>query len=264
MSYEQIRVERDGGVLWMTLNRPEKLNALTGVMSEELSRAFEEARGDAEVRAIVVTGEGRGFCAGQDLTEFRDAYAAGERPDIEQHLAETYHRLIPLIVETPKPVIAGVNGVAAGAGLSLAIACDLRIAADTARFTQAFVKIGLAPDSGGTFLLPRVVGYAKALELSMTGDMLDAEEAHRIGLVSRVVPEASFRDELKETADRLAAMPTLAIGETKALLLDALTLDLHEALARESKAQARMGQTDDHLEGVTAFAEKRDPEFRGS
>ncbi len=164
---------------------------------------------------------------------------------------------------TPKPVIAGINGVAAGAGLSLALACDIRIASDEARITQAFVKIGLAPDSGGTYLLPRIVGYAKALELSVTGDLLDAEEAARIGLVNRVVPAASFRDEVAALAGRLATLPTSAIAETKTLLLDALTLDLDEALSREAKAQARMGQTEDHLEGVMAFAEKREPRFRG-
>jgi len=260
---EQITYERDGGVGWLTLDRPDKLNALTSVMSDELCDALEEIRGDDEVRAVVLTGAGRGFCAGQDLTEFRDAYVAGDRPDIEQHLAETYHRLIPLIVETPKPVIAGVNGVAAGAGLSLALACDVRIASDEARLTQAFVKIGLIPDSGGTYLLPRVVGYAKALELSMTGEMIDAAEAHRIHLVNRVVPADSFAHELRAYAERLAAMPTLAIAETKRLLRDALTLDLHDALQREAEAQGRMGATDDHTEGVMAFAEKRDPTFRG-
>jgi 2-(1,2-epoxy-1,2-dihydrophenyl)acetyl-CoA isomerase len=232
-------------------------------MSNELEAAMQEAGKDPEIRCVVITGEGRGFCAGQDLSEFQEAYAAGNRPDIAQHLAETYHRLIPTIVETPKPVIAAVNGVAAGAGLSLALACDLRVASDAARFTQAFVKIGLVPDSGGTFLLPRVVGYAKALELSMTGEMIDAAEAHRIGLVNRVFPAGSFVEDVAALAAELATMPTAAIAETKVLTLDALTLDLPEALAREAKAQARMGQTEDHLEGVSAFTEKRDPTFKG-
>lgn len=263
MAYEQISERRDGGVAWITLDRPDKLNALTKVMSDELCEVFERARDDDAVRAVVLTGAGRGFCAGQDLTEFRDAYAAGDRPDIEARLAETYHRLIPLMVGCPKPLIAGINGVAAGAGLSLALACDLRIASHEARLTQAFVKIGLAPDSGGTFLLPRVVGYAKALELSITGDMIDAEEAHRIGLVNRVVAAASFSDEVRGEAERLAALPTAAIGETKALLLDALLADLATALSREAAAQGRMGRTEDHLEGVAAFAEKREPTFRG-
>jgi 2-(1,2-epoxy-1,2-dihydrophenyl)acetyl-CoA isomerase len=261
MSYEQIRSEREGAVAYLRLHRPEKLNALTAKMSHELSDALEGIAGDDDVRCVVITGEGRGFCAGQDLSEFGDG--TGERPDIQAHLADTYHRLIPQIHEVPKPVIAGVNGVAAGAGLSLAMACDLRIASDAARFTQAFVKIGLVPDSGGTFFLPRAVGYAKALQLSITGDLLDAETAESIGLVNRVVPAASFEDDLRAEAERLAAMPTAAIAETRTLLLEALTLDLHEALAREAKAQERMAKSDDFLEGVTAFMEKRDPKFTG-
>ena len=263
MSYEQIATRRDGAALWVTMRRPEKLNALTGTMSDELSKVFQDAHGDPDVRCVVLTGEGRGFCAGQDLTEFRDAYETGNRPDIEEHLAETYHRLIPLIVETPKPVIAAVNGVAAGAGLSLALACDLRIASDAARLTQAFVKIGLVPDSGGTYLLPRAVGYAKALELSITGDVIDAAEALRIGLVHRVVPADTFEQEVGALATRLAAMPTAAIAETKRLLREAIAVDLSEALSREAAAQSRMGQTEDHLEGVMAFAAKREPEFKG-
>ncbi|HEX9823195.1 MAG TPA: enoyl-CoA hydratase-related protein [Actinomycetota bacterium] len=263
MTYEQIRFDREGSVAWLRLNRPEKLNALTATMSHELSDALDEIKADAGVRCVVITGEGRGFCSGQDLSEFEERYAAGDRPDIQAHLADTYHRLIPQIMETPKPVIAGVNGVAAGAGLSLAMACDLRLASDTARFTQAFVKIGLVPDSGGTFFLPRAVGYAKALELSMTGDLIDAAIAERIGLVSRVLPAASFEADLRAEAERLAAMPTAAIAETRALLLEALTLDLHEALAREAKAQERMARTEDHLEGVSAFVQKRDPKFQG-
>lgn len=263
MGHEQIAVERDGAVAWIAMDRPEKLNALTATMSDELSGAFEAAAEDDGVRCVVLTGEGRGFCSGQDLSEFKEAYESGNRPDIEEHLERTYHRLIPIMIGTPKPVIAAVNGVAAGAGLSLALACDLRVASDEARFTQAFVKIGLVPDSGGTFLLPRVVGYARALEMSLTADMIDAKTALEIGLVSRVVPAASFRDEVTALAGRLASLPTLAIGESKRLMLDALTLDLAEALRREAKAQARMGQTEDHLEGVMAFAEKREPGFEG-
>jgi 2-(1,2-epoxy-1,2-dihydrophenyl)acetyl-CoA isomerase len=263
MAYEQIDVSRDDGVVTVTLNRPDKLNAMTGVMSDELLEVFTSARDDHEARAIVVTGAGRGFCAGQDLTEFESAYRAGERPDIRKHLEESYHRLIPAVVSTPKPVIAAVNGVAAGAGVSLAAACDIRIAAEEARFTQAFVKIGLIPDSGGTWLLPRIIGHARALELSITGEVIDADTALDIGLVNRVVPEDALEKETFELAARLAAMPTAAIAETKALLRGATGLDLEAALEAEAEAQARMGQTDDHLEGVMAFAEKREPRFRG-
>jgi 2-(1,2-epoxy-1,2-dihydrophenyl)acetyl-CoA isomerase len=263
MPYEQIAVSTEGPVATITLRRPDKLNALTAVMSDELMDAFTRAREDPDVRAIVMTGAGRGFCAGQDLTEFEEAYRSGRRPDIREHLRRSYHRLIPLIVGIPKPVIAAVNGVAAGAGLSLAVACDLRIASDQARFTQAFVKIGLVPDSGGTWLLPRAIGHARALELSMTGDVIDAATALEIGLVHRVVPADGFEGEVRAYAARVAAMPTAAIGATKELLREAVGLSLEDALAREAEAQARMGQTDDHLEGVMAFAEKREPRFRG-
>lgn len=263
MSYEQIAVERDGAVARITLNRPDKLNALTQVMSDELIHAFNALRDDRDVRAVVLTGAGRGFCAGQDLTEFESAYRSGTRPDIEAHLERSYHRLIPLIVTTPQPVIAAVNGVAAGAGVSLAVACDLRIASEEARFIQAFVKIGLVPDSGGTWLLPRVIGYASALELSMTGDPVDADRALAIGLVNRVIPADRFQAEVSSITGRMAAMPPAALAATKELMGQALGLDLEEALRREAAAQARMGQTDDHLEGVMAFAEKREPRFTG-
>jgi 2-(1,2-epoxy-1,2-dihydrophenyl)acetyl-CoA isomerase len=263
MAYEQIAVERDGAVARITLNRPDKLNALTQVMSDELCDAFERIHRDDGVRAVHLTGAGRGFCAGQDLTEFEESYRAGERPDIEQHLEKTYHRLIPIIVGTPQPVIAAVNGVAAGAGVSLAVACDIRLASEEARFTQAFVKIGLVPDSGGTWLLPRVVGYARALELSLTGDMVDARTALDIGLVTRVLPADSFLEETSTYAARLAAMPTKALSATKRLIREGLTADLDAALAAEGNAQAEMGQTEDHLEGVMAFAEKREPRFEG-
>jgi 2-(1,2-epoxy-1,2-dihydrophenyl)acetyl-CoA isomerase len=263
MGYELITFDRDGSVARLTLNRPDKLNAMTGVMSDELMDALGEIGKDPELRAVLLTGAGRGFCAGQDLTEFDDAYRKGERPDIEDHLARTYHRLIPAMTGLPKPILCAVNGVAAGAGVSLALASDIRIAGGSARFTQAFVKIGLIPDSGGTYLLPRAVGYAKALELSLTGDMIDAGTAREIGLVSLVVPDDELASEARELAGRLAAMPTAALGETKRLLQASLAPALEEALEREAAAQSRMGQTADHLEGVTAFAEKRDPRFTG-
>jgi 2-(1,2-epoxy-1,2-dihydrophenyl)acetyl-CoA isomerase len=263
MGYEQIAVSREGAVEWITLNRPDRLNALTAAMSGELEEAFKNAGQNEKVRCVVLTGEGRGFCAGQDLTEFEAAYRAGDRPDIAEHLRTSYHRMIPVVVRTPKPVIAAINGVAAGAGLSLALACDIRVASEEARFTQAFVKIGLIPDSGGSYLLPRAVGYPKALELSITGDLIDASSALDIGLVSRVVPAASFRDDVAALASRLASMPTLAISSTKALLQRSLDLSLDEALDQEAVAQAKMGQTHDHVEGVNAFVEKREPRFEG-
>jgi 2-(1,2-epoxy-1,2-dihydrophenyl)acetyl-CoA isomerase len=262
MDYEQIEVGRNGAVAKITLNRPDRLNALTQVMSDELVDAFTNAREDQAVRAVLLTGAGRGFCAGQDLTEFRET-SEGKPPDIEAHLERAYHKLIPIMVEIPKPVVCAVNGVAAGAGVSLTVACDVRIASEAARFTQAFVKIGLAPDSGGTWLLPRVVGPAKALELSISGEMVDAEAALAMGLVSRVVAADALEKESLDYAATLAALPTAAIGEAKALIRNAMSTDLHEALRREAEAQARMGNTHDFMEGVTAFAEKREPRFEG-
>jgi 2-(1,2-epoxy-1,2-dihydrophenyl)acetyl-CoA isomerase len=263
MAYEQISVARENSVAWITLNRPDRLNALTATMSHELEEAFGDAGGDEAVRCVVLTGAGQGFCAGQDLTEFEAAYSAGERPDIAEHLRTSYHRMIPVVVRTPKPVIAAINGVAAGAGLSLALACDLRVASEEARFTQAFVKIGLIPDSGGSYLLPRTVGHPKALELSITGDLIDAKAALEMGLANRVVAAGSFRDEVAALANRLASLPTRAIASTKALFQRSLDLSLDEALDHEAMAQAEMGRTQDHLEGVNAFVEKREPRFEG-
>jgi 2-(1,2-epoxy-1,2-dihydrophenyl)acetyl-CoA isomerase len=263
MAYRQITTDRDGAVATVTLNRPDKLNALTQVMSDELVDVFTGIARDQSVRAVLLTGAGRGFCAGQDLTEFETSYRAGDRPDIQAHLERSYHRLIPVIVETPQPVIAAVNGVAAGAGVSLAVACDIRVASEEARFIQAFVRIGLVPDSGGTWLLPRVVGYPRALEMSMTGEPVDAQHALDIGLATHVYPADSFAREARDLAARLAALPTRALAATKRLMRENLGVDLAAALESEGKAQSEMGQTADHLEGVTAFAEKREPKFQG-
>jgi 2-(1,2-epoxy-1,2-dihydrophenyl)acetyl-CoA isomerase len=261
MSYEQILFESKENVAWIRLNRPEKLNALTHQLSSEALDALEQAARDPETRAVVITGEGRGFCAGQDLTEFQQQGL--ETLSVEEHLRANYNRLIQAIVDLPKPVIAGVNGVAAGAGASLTFACDVRIASDAASFTQAFVKIGLIPDSGGNWLLPRIVGYAKALELSITGDKIDAAEAHRVGLVTRVVPADRFADEVAAYAQTLAQMPTKAIGATKRIMSEALHLTLPETLEREAVAQQEQAGSEDFIEGVTAFTEKRPPHFTG-
>lgn len=263
MKYEHIDVKPDGTVARITLHRPDRLNAMTTQTSDELVDAFTDLGGDADVRCIVITGDGRGFSAGQDLTEFQSEYEAGRERDIESHLRATYNRLILQVQETPKPVIAEINGVAAGAGLSLALACDLRVASDAARFTLAFVKIGLIPDSGATWQLARSVGYARALELAITGDLIDASRALDIGLVHRVAPADALRDEVDLLAKELAALPTRAIGETKRLFREAQAGTLAEALDREALSQGEMGRTHDHLEGVAAFLEKREPKFEG-
>ena len=261
MSYEQILYEEREGVAWIRLNRPDRLNALTAHLSAEALDAVERAGSDPELRCLVITGEGRGFCAGQDLQEFAERGQDGL--DIAEHLRSGYNVLITALVELPKPVVAGVNGVAAGAGLSLALACDARIASDAARFLQAFVKIGLVPDSGGNWLLPRAVGAAKAIELSITGEQVDAAEALRIGLVSKVVPAGDFLAELERYATNLAALPTRAIGATKHLLSETPALTLAQTLEREAVAQAEAATSEDFAEGVRAFLEKRPPTFTG-
>jgi 2-(1,2-epoxy-1,2-dihydrophenyl)acetyl-CoA isomerase len=264
MDYQDIRYEVRNGVGWLRLNRPDKLNALTTRLAQETLDVLAAAREDEGVRCLVITGEGRGFSAGQDLTEFTGATGRGDTVlDVAEHLRSGYNRMITSIVEFPMPVVAGVNGVAAGAGLSLALACDVRIASDAARFLQAFVKIGLVPDSGSNWLLPRVVGFARALELSITGDTVDAAEALRIGLVHRVVAADEFEGAVAEYAERMARAPTLAIGATKALMTEALRLSLTETLEREAVTQADLAGSTDFAEGIGAFLEKRRPNFTG-
>jgi 2-(1,2-epoxy-1,2-dihydrophenyl)acetyl-CoA isomerase len=261
MSFEQITWEVADRVGWVRMTRPDKLNALTSRMAAEILEALDRAAESADVRSVVITGEGRAFSAGQDLTEFREGGL--EQFDVAEHLRSGYNRMIAAIVELPKPVIAGVNGVAAGAGLSLACACDLRIASEAATFTQAFVKIGLVPDSGGTWLLPRIVGPARALELSITGELIDAAEALRIGLVGRVVPADRFPKELESYAQALAAGATRAIGVTKRVFAQGASSSLANTLEREASAQAELIRSRDFLEGVRAFLEKRPPRFEG-
>jgi len=263
MAYEQVIVQRDGPVATVRMNNPAKLNALSETLTAELIDAATALGDDDGCRVIVLTGEGRGFCVGADLGPLQAQYAAGERPNLGEFLRRGYNELIPLFAEAPKPVIAAVNGVAAGAGVSLALACDLRVASEESSYLMAFVKIGLVPDSGASHLLPQVVGAAEALRLSMTGERVDAAEALRIGLVTSVAPADRFLAEAQELAARLAALPTRAIGITKRLFADAADASLREALELEANAQAEAGATEDHVEGVMAFVEKREPRFVG-
>jgi 2-(1,2-epoxy-1,2-dihydrophenyl)acetyl-CoA isomerase len=253
----EVETSRDGAVLTITLNRPDVLNAFNSEMHRALAAALKDAR-DADVRAVVLTGAGRGFCVGQDLTEFREAPG-----DIGSRLRDNYHPNIRAIRALEKPVIASVNGVAAGAGLSIACACDVRIAADSASFIPAFINIGLIPDSGGSFFVSRILGPARAFEWLASGRKLTAAEAYAWGLVSEVVETDALEARAAELAAQLAALPTRGIGMTKRLVDRALEASLEEQLEREAQLQAAATQTEDFREGVAAFLEKRPPKFRG-
>jgi 2-(1,2-epoxy-1,2-dihydrophenyl)acetyl-CoA isomerase len=253
----EVEIARNGAVQTVTLNRPDKLNAFTRTLHDELHAGLEEAR-DPVVRAVVITGAGRGFSAGQDLTAF------GESGDVAAMLRATYHVNVMAIRSLEKPVIAAVNGVCAGAGLSLACACDIRIASDAAFFVPGFVGIGLIPDSGGTYFLQRLLGTSRAFEWMTSNRRLTAAEAHAWGLVSEVVEADSFAARVAEYAAGLAAAPTRAIALTKRLYDEAATSTLEEQLEREAETQAEAAQTEDFREGVAAFAEKREARFSGS
>ena len=263
MGYEQLIVDVEGDVAIVRMNNATRLNALSPTMTREMLEALEKLRADEAIRAIVLTGEGRGFSAGADLSEFGEPYAKGERPHLSLFLKEGYNKLIPLLAEMPKPLIAAINGVVAGAGISLALACDLRIAGDGATFTTAWVNIGLVPDAGSSYLLPRTVGMPKAIELAMLSERVDALSALGIGLVHRVVPHESLMDEARGLAGQLARLPTVALGLTRRLLEEASHLSLSEALDREAEVQDQAAATEDHIEGVLAFLDKRGPVFKG-
>jgi 2-(1,2-epoxy-1,2-dihydrophenyl)acetyl-CoA isomerase len=254
----EVETSRDGGVLTITLNRPDVLNAFTAEMHRQLVGAFKEAR-RPDVRAVVVTGAGRGFCVGQDLNEFGEAAR-----DIAGRLRSHYHPTVIAVRELEKPVLAAVNGPAAGAGLSFACACDLRLAAESATFVPAFINIGLVPDMGGTFFVRRLLGTARAFEWMTSGRRLSAAEALGWGLVSEVVPDERLSDRAAEWAAELAAMPTRGIALSKRLFDHAEHATLDEQLEREAQLQAVATQTDDFREGVDAFLEKREPRFQGS
>jgi 2-(1,2-epoxy-1,2-dihydrophenyl)acetyl-CoA isomerase len=254
-----VEVTRDGGVLTITLNRPDVLNALNRAVHAGIHDGLEQAARDPDVRAVVITGAGRGFCVGQDLQEFGSG--AG---DVAENLRANYHRNVLAIRALEKPVIAAVNGAAAGAGLSLALACDVRIAAASASFVPAFIKIGLVPDSGGTWLARRLLGAARAFEWFTTGRRLDAEEARGWGLVSEVVADGELPERRQEVAELFAELPTRAVWQTKRLLDAAETTTFAEQLELEATAQAELVGTPDFGEGVAAFLERRPARFSGA
>lgn len=262
MQSEVLLEERDEGVAILTLNRPDRLNAMNTELGDALRERLREAAADRTVRSVVLTGAGRAFCAGGDVGRMA---ADGEEPTYEEAIAhgDIRHGVSVLIHDMRKPVVAMVNGAAAGAGLSVAMACDIRIAAASARFGTAFMRIGYSGDYGGTWLLTQLVGTAKARELYFTAELLGAEEALRIGLVNRVVPDDQLREQTLAFARQLAAGPSVAYGYMK----DNLNLSQHARLAdvvrAETRSQRRTAETEDHKEGVRAFMEKRQPVFQG-
>ncbi|OCA91517.1 2-(1,2-epoxy-1,2-dihydrophenyl)acetyl-CoA isomerase [Bacillus sp. FJAT-27225] len=255
--FETVEYDVRGKTAWITLNRPDKLNAFTAKLNKEVGEAVRKASRDNVVRAIVLTGAGRAFCSGQDLSD------VNSETNYAEILRNHYNPMVLEIEKCEKPIIAAVNGVAAGAGMSLALACDFRIVSEKASFLQAFIHVGLVPDAGNLYYLPRIVGHAKAIELAVLGEKVSAEEANRLGLVTKLVPADSFLDETAAFADRLASMPTKAIGLIKRNLKASWDASIYSFLDRDAQSQRIASLTEDHQEGVTAFLEKRKPEFRG-
>ncbi|MEO8923058.1 MAG: enoyl-CoA hydratase-related protein [Caldimonas sp.] len=260
MEEQLVLVRHDDGVRTLKLNRPKALNSFTGAMHGELGAALDAAANDSDVRCVVLTGNGRGFCAGQDLADPAVApnlEPGGAPTDVGAAIERFYKPLALRLRSMPVPVIAAVNGVAAGAGANLALCCDIVVAARSASFIQAFVKIGLIPDCGGTWLLPRLVGRAQAMALALLGDKLAADDAERIGLIWKCVDDASFESDVRALAARLASMPTRALVAARGAIDAAQGLDFGAALSHEAALQRTLGASHDYLEGVAAFRAKR-------
>ena len=251
-------------VMTITINRPDVLNAFNDTFSKEMISSLKQAEKDPDVRVIVITGAGRAFSSGQDLDELKEKYVPGHVPELGDDLRRRYDPMIKKIRLMDKPVIASVNGVAAGAGCSLALACDLRIASEHAAFIEVFVNVGLVPDSASTWTLPRLVGLGRAMDMCLTGRKVKADEALQIGLVNEVVSADDLQERTQAIASHLARLPGRALALTKRLLNESMERSLSEQLEAEAFAQDTAGRTKDHFEGVTAFLEKRTPNFVGA
>jgi 2-(1,2-epoxy-1,2-dihydrophenyl)acetyl-CoA isomerase len=258
----RILVSVDGAVGTLTLNRPEKLNSFVDTMRDELAEGLESLARDDRVRAVIVTGRGRAFCTGADI-RYLSEMVESDRSEEFRSLVEAGRRVVLTIAEMPKPVIAAINGPAAGGGANLALACDLRWASDRASIGQTFSNIGLHPDWGGAYFVPRLVGPARAAELFFLGEMVDAQTALEIGLLNRVVPHDDLMDDVRQLAERLVARPALAVRLAKQAVRRSLAADIEEMLQYELEAQAACFRTADALEGTRAFLEKRAPRFGG-
>jgi len=256
-----ILLKIENKIAFITLNRPDVFNSFNREMALSLQQVLENCKDDTNVRAIVITGNGKAFCAGQDLKEVTDPDL---NPGFRKILEEHYNPIIQKIRTIEKPIIAAVNGVAAGAGANIALACDIVLASESASFIQAFSKIGLIPDSAGTFFLPRLIGFQKASALMMLGDKVSAVEAEKLGMIYKVFAPENFLEEVNKLAETLAEMPTKAIGLTKRLLNQSMTNNLDQQLALESDLQIEASSSNDYREGVSAFVEKRKPQFNGN
>ena len=256
---DSILFKQEGGVAIITLNRPDKYNSFNRPMALALQERLDQCRDDDSVRAIYLTGAGKAFCAGQDLAEAIDP----EGPELTKIVSEHYNPIIWKLRKIRKPIVAAVNGVAAGAGANIALACDVVVATESASFIQAFSKIGLIPDSGGTFFLPRLIGFQKASALMMLGDKVSATDAEQLGMLYKVYADDEFAESSMALATKLASMPTKGLGFTKCALNRSMSNNLQNQLALEDELQTNAGSTDDYNEGVNAFLEKRAPEFKG-
>jgi 2-(1,2-epoxy-1,2-dihydrophenyl)acetyl-CoA isomerase len=263
MSYKCLTYDEKDGVATLTMNRPERLNALGDTLRDDLHHAIVRASDDPNIRVIVLTGAGRGFCSGGDVKVMNENKERGAGRPLIDKVAPSRDRTVLAMRDAPKPLIAAVNGPAAGAGMNIALACDIRIASTTARFGETFAKRGLHVDWGGTYFLPRIVGMAKACELIFTGEIIDAEEALALGIVSKVVAPEALMPSVHELAQKIAAGPPIAIRLAKRALYRSQDCDLRSALEFETYAQNICSETEDAREGITAFVEKRPPRFRG-